>query len=431
MVTSRWVQSVNNKSRRITVNTPVIFSGPAKNSPLLINPINNSPAGTLNNCGAGYTPWGTYLSCEENINGYFGASEGMAFDKRLSPEQQRYGFDSEGFGYGWEKFDPRFDLSNSNYVNESHRFGWVVEIDPYDHDSVPVKRTALGRFKHEAVAIAESTTGHIAAYMGDDQRFDYCYKYLSSNAWEQALEQGESPLDNGSLYVAKFNEDGSGEWLELTIENPLLAERFSDQAELLIYTRIAADLLGATPMDRPEWTSVGKQGEVFWSFTNNVERTQVNAMNPEAPNYQGHIIRTIDADDQLGLSFQWELFFRSSNTSATEQALSNPDLVWADNEGRLFVGTDGRQERGLANQLVVFDTTQEFPIPRRLLTGVKGCEITGFAITPDQRTAFVNVQHPGNGDPTISNFPARKDNKTIPRDCTLVITRKDGGIVGS
>jgi len=257
------------------------------------------------------------------------------------------------------------------------------------------------------------------------------YKYLSHKPWKDSLKQGESPLDNGSLYVAKFSEEGTGEWLELTINHPLLAQRFTDQAELLIYARIAADILGATPMDRPEWTTVGKKGDVYWSFTNNRERLKPNAMNPEAPNSKGHIMRTRDHDQYLGNFFTWEVFSLASETTKTEQSFSNPDLVWADKDGRLFVGTDGAQAQGLENQLLVFDTTQAPPTPKRLLTGVEGCEITGFTVTPDQRTAFVNIQHPGNGDPLVSNFPAQKDNKTIPRDCTLVITKKDGGIIGS
>lgn len=229
-----WRVVRSKHSRRITVNTPVEFSGPAAESDLLQNPNGNIPLGTINNCGSEPTPWGTYLTCEENFNGYFGATEGPSFNDRLTEEQQRYGFDYDGFGYGWEFFDKRFDLSDPDYVNESNRFGWVVEIDSFDGTQKPVKRTALGRFKHEAIAIAESANGQIAAYMGDDQRFDYCYKFVSDQSWEYAIEDGRSPLDEGSLYVARFNDDGAGEWMELTIDNPALAERFTDQAELLI-----------------------------------------------------------------------------------------------------------------------------------------------------------------------------------------------------
>lgn len=422
-----WKVVKSRMSRRITVNTPVQFAGPAKDSELLQNPNGNIPLGTVNNCGSGKTPWGTYLTCEENFNGYFGASAGLT----PTEEQARYGFSDEGFGYGWYKFDKRFDLSDDDYRNEQHRFGWIVEIDPFDGTQKPVKRTGLGRFKHEAIAIAESRNGRIAAYMGDDQRFDYCYKYVSDRAWRHSVAEGESPLDKGSLYVAKFNDDGTGEWMELSIDNPVLAARFSSQAEVLIYARVAADLLGATPMDRPEWTTIGKNGEVFWTLTNNTRRTETNAANPQAPNGDGHIIRTVDADDHLGTSFTWDIYILASSTRGTEATFTDPDAAWADPYGRLFIGTDGGQPDGLQDQLVVFDTTKETPEPKRLLVGVASDEITGFTITPDQRTAFVNIQHPGNGNPEATNFPAHYDGYTIPRDCTLVITRKDGGIIGS
>lgn len=420
-----WDVTSSPNSRRITVNTPVEFSGPAADSPLLQNPNGNVPLGTVNNCGSGYTPWGTYLTCEENFNGYFGANG----DFTATEEHDRYGFSSTGFGYGWHVFDKRFDLSDTDYVNESNRFGWIVEIDPFDGTKKPVKRTALGRFKHEAIAIAEAPSGQIAAYMGDDQRFDYCYKFVSDLAWEHAIEAGLSPLDEGKLYVARFNDDGTGEWLELTMDNPLLAARFTDQAELLIYARVAADILGATPMDRPEWTTIGKDGEVYWTLTNNSRRTVANAANPEAPNNDGHIIRT--TGDHLSTSFNWEIYILASSTRGTEGVFTDPDAAWADPFGRLFIGTDGGQPDGLQDQLVVFDLTADNPEPKRLLTGVSSDEITGFAITPDYRTAFINIQHPGNGNPLETNFPAKTDGYTIPRDCTLVIQRKDGGIIGS
>lgn len=425
-----WKVAKSKNSRRITANTPVSFSGPAAGSALLQNPNGNIALGTINNCGSGATPWGTYLTCEENFNGYFGANG--VFNP--TEEQQRYGFSETGFNYGWHLFDKRFDLTDEDYANEQNRFGWIVEIDPFDGTQKPVKRTALGRFKHEAIAIAESGNGRIAAYMGDDQRFDYCYKYVSDKSWKAAISQGESPLDEGSLFVARFNDDGTGEWLELTIDNPALAARFDSQAEVLIYARLAADLLGATPMDRPEWTTIGTRGEVFWTLTNNDRRTdpsQVNAANPEFKNTDGHIIRTRDADDHMGTRFTWDIYLLASSTRDTEGVFTDPDAAWADPYGRLFIGTDGGQPDGLQDQLVVFDTRSEKPEPKRLLVGVSSDEITGFTVTPDQRTAFVNIQHPGNGSPENTNFPAPFDGTTIPRDCTLVITRKDGGVIGS
>ena len=426
----QWMVVSSPNSRRITGNTPVGFSGPAANSPLLKNENGNVPLGTLNNCGSGPTPWGTYLTCEENFNGYFGSSEPFT----PTEEQDRYGLSENGFGYQWHNYDKRFDMSNSGYLNESNRFGYIVEIDPFDASQKPMKRTALGRFKHEAIAIAESYTGQIAAYMGDDQRFDYCYKYVSNKAWKQAIADKESPLDDGKLYVAKFNDNGTGEWMELTIDNPVLAARFSSQAEVLIYARLAADILGATPMDRPEWTTIGKKGEVFWTLTNNTNRTpdNVNGPNPIGPNPDGQIIRTKDFNDHLGTHFKWDIYLLAQDTRGTEEVFTDPDAAYADEDGRLFIGTDGGQPDGLQDQLVVFDTRKKgTPDPQRLLVGVTDDEVTGFTMTPDRRTAFVNLQHPGNGDPSKTNFPAQPDGYTIPRDCTLVIRRKDGGIIGS
>ena len=424
-----WEVVSSRNSRRITVNTPMEFSGPAADSELLQNPNGNVPLGTVNNCGSGPTPWGTYLTCEENFNGYFGATEGESFNDRRTEEQLRYGFDFDGFGYGWEKFDKRFDLSDDDYINEQNRFGWIVEIDPRDASQKPVKRTAMGRFKHEAVAIAVGAGGRAVAYMGDDQRFDYIYKYVSADNYRRMLKDGVSPLDEGKLYVARFDDDGTGEWLELTIDNPVLAARFSSQAEVVIYARIAADLLGATPMDRPEWTTIGADGYVYCTLTNNSRRETPNAANPEAPNLTGHIIRWKDSRRYTGTTFEWDIFILASSTLGTEQTFGSPDALWADSFGRIFIGTDGGQEFGLQDQLLVIDAkTGE---SRRMLTGVNSDEITGITITPDQRTMFVNVQHPGNGSPDATNFPAEQDGVTIPRDCTLVITKKDGGIIGS
>ena len=424
-----WEVKKSAKSRRITVNTPVAFSGPAAHSELLQNENGNIPLGTVNNCGSGPTPWGTYLTCEENFNGYFGYT-----DDHYEPTaaQSRYGFSQGGFGYGWYLFDKRFDISDPEYANECNRFGWIVEIDPMDASQKPVKRTALGRFKHEAIAIAESSSGRIAAYMGDDERFDYCYKFKSDRRWREAIRNGDSPLDEGTLFVAKFHEDGTGEWLPLTLDNPALSGHFSDMAELLVNTRIASDLVGATPMDRPEWTTIGKDGSVFWTLTNNTRREEVNAANTEAPNNDGHIIRTKDDDDYMGDTFTWEFFIIASSTRETEAVFTDPDAAYADPFGRLFIGTDGGQPDGLQDQLVVFDTTKDNPEPKRLLTGVVSDEITGWTTTPDYRTAFTNIQHPGNGNPEATNFPAATGSGKIPRDCTLVLTKKRGrGVIGS
>lgn len=431
----RWDVVFDNRNRRITVNTPVVFDGPVAGTDFLENRAGNLPLGTVNNCGNGFTPWGTYLTCEENFNGYFGSND-PNFEP-LNEKQARYGFTGDGFGYGWHVFDERFDLSNPDYANEYNRFGWIVEIDPQNPDAPPVKHTAMGNFKHEAIAIRETRNGKLHCYMGDDQRFDYSYKFVTKRPWRKSIRQGINPLSEGTLYVARFNDDGTGDWLELSIDNPLLANVFESQAELLVNTRIAADLVGATPMDRPEWTTIAADGDsVYWTLTNNSQRTEPNVANLEAPNNDGHIIRTRDRGQGQGKKFDWDFFILASQTRETEGVFTDPDAAYADREGRLFIGTDGGQPDGLQDQLTVFDTTEklgpgEVPTPKRLFVGVNSDEITGWAQTPNQKTAMVNMQHPGNGDPARTNFPALPDGATIPRDCTIVITRKNGGIVGS
>lgn len=425
LLEGRWQTVASPRARRIHVNTPVVFGGPVSGHELLRTPNGNVPLGTVNNCANGWTPWGTYLTCEENFHGYFGASGQW----QPTDGQARYGFSESGAGYGWHRFDRRFDLSDPDYRNEENRFGWVVEIDPFDPDQMPVKRTALGRFKHENAEVTLAPDGRVVVYMGDDERFEYIYKFVSARPWQAMREQGLSPLDDGRLYVARFNEDGSGDWLDLTIDDPTLAARFADQAEVLTFARAAADALGATPMDRPEWVSAAPNGDVYVTLTNNSERDTPHAANPLAPNPDGHIIRWRDEAGGLGNRFEWDIFLLAQDTHGTEDSFSDPDGLWADPDGRLFIQTDGGQKDGLNNQMLVADTRSK--ALRRLFTGVVGCEITGVTVTPDRRTMFINIQHPGDGDPAKTNFPAPQDGRTIPRDATIVITRKDGGVIGS
>jgi secreted PhoX family phosphatase len=438
----------SDKNRRITPNTPVTFSGPAAGHPLLQNPAGNAPQGTVNNCGNGYTPWGTYLTCEENFNGYFNNSQvdqsnpptnaQLGEGSALSEADPRYGITPVGFGYAWggnngEVFDPRFDTSNPDYVNERNRFGWVVEIDPMNPDQPPVKRTALGRFKHESAHLVLGSNNRAVVYMGDDQRFDYIYKFVSNWDYNVMMRNGNHPLDKGVLFVAKFKPNGKGQWMPLTIENPLLADKFADQGELLVNTRIAADILGATPMDRPEWiSSIGD--DVYCCLTNNSRRTEANAANPLVPNPDGHIIKIKAQGNHISPDFTWDITIKSVDThgEGDERTFSDPDGLWADPDGRLFIETDGGQQKDLNNQLVVASSYNLNNI-RRLYTGPALCEVTGFAVTPDQRTMFINVQHPGNGDASATNFPlpTTAGDPTIPRDATVVITRKDGRKVGT
>jgi len=424
-IDGRWQRVAGPNNRRIHGNTPMDMSGPVAGSPWIQNNAANPLLGTLNNCASGFTPWGTYLTCEENFNHYFGAT-GAFSETELT---RRYEFSRRGEGYGWEAFDPRFDLSHPDYANEVNRFGWVVEIDPQDPDSTPVKRSALGRFKHEGATVVEGAGSRIVVYLGDDQRFEFIYKFVSEGDWREMVKAGRSPLDHGVLWVARFDEDGTGVWLPLTMEHPALADRFTDEAEMLVHARVAATLVGATPMDRPEWISVAPGGDVYCTLTNNTKRVEPNAANPTAPNLNGHIIRWHDDDAHTGSRFTWDIFLLADDHYKTEDSFGSPDGLWADPDGRLFICTDGDQFGGMHNQLLVADTgTGEIS---RLLTGVPGCEITGITATPDRTTLFVNIQHPGRGNPARTNFPALPDGKTVPRDATLAIRRKDGGVVGS
>jgi secreted PhoX family phosphatase len=427
-----WRVKKSPNNRRITVNTPVEFSGPAAKSMLLMNNAGTPPLGTLNNCANGFTPWGTYLTCEENFNGYFGST---ASNWRATAEQARYGFSSSGFGYGWHTFDPRFNLSSPGYFNEENRYGWVVEIDPNNPKSKPVKRTALGRIKHEGAEVVIGAGNRVVVYMGDDERFDYIYKFVSADDYKKLIASGKSPLDEGTLYVARFNDNGTGDWLELSPKNPALSSWSLDK--ILVYSRMAADLAGATKMDRPEWIAVGPDGDVYCTLTNNTQRgttgrPAVNASNPTANNRWGHIVRWRDTRKHLGKTFTWDLFAIAANVADSGgQMFGSPDGIWADKDGRVFVQTDGEQPGGNNDQMLVADaSTRQF---KRIFTGVKGCEVTGVAVTPARDVMFVNLQHPGDGDPKITNFPAPITGASgeVPRDCTIVITRRNGDVIGS
>ncbi len=430
-----WKLKGDKRNRRIHVNTPVVFSGPAASSTLLQTPAGNPTLGTLNNCANGYTPWGTYLTCEENFNGYFGRTVAGT----NTPERARYGLSANGFGYGWHLFDPRFDLSNPAYANEENRFGWVVEIDPERPNEAPVKRTALGRTKHEGATFVEGKGGRAVVYTGDDERFDYIYRYVSDKNWRSMRAKGISPLDEGTLYVARFDDDGTGQWLELSPSNPALAGWTLDR--ILVHTRLAADAVGATKMDRPEWITQGSDDQMYCTLTNNTNRgvgtnPGTNAANPTVNNQWGHIIRWRDSERYTGSSFTWDIFVLAKDVAdAGGQMFGSPDGIWADPDGRVFIQTDGAQPGGSNDQMLVADSaTREI---RRLFTGVKGCEVTGVAVTPDRRTMFINLQHPGDGNPAATNFPVggpgipANPAGPIPRDATIVITRIDGKVIGS
>lgn len=441
-----WSHVESDYARRIHVNTPCQFGGPATGHRLLktaADPAGTTPVGILNQCGNGYTPWGTYLTTEENFNGYFweeteGAAAGISDEQAAM--NARYGVAGQGFGYLWATTDDRFraDLT----PQEPNRFGWMVEVDPYAPNSAPMKRTAMGRFKHEGAAFATSRRGQAVVYMGDDQRFDYIYKFVGANSWRRDLSRGVSPLDEGTLYVARFDEGGTGAWLPLVHGmGPLTAANgFADQGEVLIKARMAADALGATPMDRPEWTAVHPfSGDVYCTLTNNSRRTEPNAANPRFPNPWGHIIRWSERD-HADTTFEWDIYLFAGpgdgvdgSTVDAEDMLGSPDGLWIDDDGRMWIQTDGGQPDGSNNQMLVGDAdTGEL---KRFFVGPVDCEVTGVTVTPDGTTMFINIQHPGDGGPAenpteTSNWPDGPG-AGRPRPATVVIRRNDGGVIGT
>jgi secreted PhoX family phosphatase len=442
-------------ARRITANTPMKISGPAAGDGLMqtaADPTGTEVLGTANNCSSGYTPWGTYLTCEENWNGYF------SHDGDISDLEDRYGLFPGGFGYRWHEFDTRFSVAD--HPNEPNRFGWIVEIDPFNAWSTPVKRTALGRIKHEGAAVTVANNGKVVIYSGDDERFDYVYKFVSAAAYDpDSRVNNRDILDGGTLYVARFNEDGSGSWLPLVYgQNGLTsANGFNSQAEVLIYARAAADTVGATPMDRPEWVTVHPDTqEVYMTLTNNTRRTEddLDAANPRPDNSFGHIIRWRESGgDSSGTAFDWDIFILAGDPGLGDPNLAGningdlfacPDGIWIDDNGLLWIETDisstsvgsGDYVNVGNNAMLAADTATGQV--KRFLTGVPGCEITGITMTPDGKTMFANIQHPGEGSGNLdpedalvnSTFPDGPDG-VRPRSATLIITKDDGGVIGT
>lgn len=452
-----WSVLPSARNRRITGATPMHIEGPARGHELMqtrYSPSGTSTRGTLNNCANGYTPWGTYLTCEENWAGYFATR-----DAELPRHLERYGLRSSG-RYGWEtvrgdEFE-RFDATTTaadpraDYRNEPNTFGWIVEIDPFDPDSTPVKHTALGRFGHEGLVFAPTKPGWpLVCYSGDDSQNEYIYKYISRDKYRPQRSDGRL-LDDGTLYVARFNPDGSGDWLALDIEDAAFQQAcaaanvsFADQGEVLINTRLAADVVGATKMDRPEWGAVHPDtGEVYFTLTNNSSREEADAANPRAPNPTGHIIRWRElGKNQIGTQFQWDLYLLAGPQSDSrdprgrpltdENIMASPDGLWFDEEGRLWIQTDmsGSQLKSGPfgnNQMLISDPKSGET--KRFLVGPLGAEVTGITATPDFRTLFVNIQHPGEGStPTeyTSTWPDGPGRR--PRSATVIITRDDGG----
>lgn len=517
--TTQKVEIVKNSifNRRITASTEMDFAGAAAGSSLLatrFSPDGRRTRGTHNNCGNGYTPWGTYLTTEENFIGYFARS--TADDTLRTPEEiialKRYGLKAGSSSrYGWEtaigqvesqdlydrwNADVKAAQATQDYRNGPNTFGWMVEIDPFDGRQNPVKRTSLGRFAHEDSACRAVVGQPLAFYMGDDSRGEYIYKFVSTAVWDTkdingGYTAGDKYMNAGKLYVAKFNNDGSGQWIELAYGKNGLNESnttypFKSQADVVTFARLAADSVGATKMDRPEWCTVNPvNGEIYVTLTNNSNRGKdyaTDAANPrnytdlyagtkeQKGNVNGHIIRFKETDDKTTAeTFKWDIYLFGAEAAMASNInlsgltdnndFSSPDGMWFDPRGVLWIETDDGAYTDVTNcmmlaalpgqigdggtattsngQQTITGAKVTDATLRRFLVGPKQCEITGIAMTPDYKAIFINVQHPGEDSPSYakpeSNWPAtQKDpsNKTArPRSATVVITRKDGGVI--
>ena len=444
-------------ARRFTLATPFALGGPCAGHAMMktaADPEGRTVLGTLSNCASGKTPWGTYLSGEENWMGYFNGGD------KLSAHERRWGLSKNGYGVRWQEHDERFDAAK--HPNEPNRFGWVVEMDPLDPTSTPVKRTALGRAAHEGAWVGVTKDGRAVVYSGEDARFEYIYKFVSRDKIAPGgAKANRTLLDHGVLYVARFNADGTGNWLALVQgQGPLTsANDFANQGEVLIKSRQASDLLGATKMDRPEWLAIDPlNGWVYCTLTHNSSRGArnrpgVDAANPRARNVMGHIIRWQDDRDFDGTTFQWNhLVLAGDPANERAEAKGNikgdifgcPDGLAFDARGLLWIQTDvaptemhlGELKNVGNNQMLACDV--KTGQVRRFLTGPTSCEITGLTWTPDGTTMFLNIQHPGEppsylSDPAepakYSNWPDYKPGGR-PRSATVVVRRKDGGVIG-
>ena len=513
-------------NRRVHTLTDTILSGPAAKTPYMVtkhSPDGSRTRGTINNCAHGYTPWGTYIGCEENYAGYFRRITATDNPNRTAKELTSFarngvsgngrelwatvaGPDPEGIYARWNAMKLGASADGSDdYRNVANTYGWNVEVDPFNPTSMPRKRTAMGRFAHEGSWLGPVRPGQpLVWYMGDDSRGEYVYKYVSNANWDPAdanrgLAAGDKYLDDGKLYVAKFNADGSGQWLELRLGiNGITAANaayaFADQADVLINARLAADAAGATKMDRPEWGAVNPlNGDVYMSMTNNSSSVRTlaatDAANPRFYNDQrttgqdqrgnpnGHIIRWAETGGgNAATTFSWDIFLFGARAAVTDANVnisgltaandfSSPDGLWFDSKGILWIQTDdgaytdvtncmmlacvpGKVGDGSTRTIVNTDGTNTKSVTtkvgaqlteanlRRFLVGPKDCEITGITETPDGKTLFVNIQHPGE-DTSAANFLAGNYTSNWPdgpgrrpRSATIVITRSDGKPVG-
>ncbi len=454
---SGWRQVLpSGYARRIHARTPMHIAGPAAGSALLqtaADPSGREVLGTLANCAMGVTPWGTYLTCEENFHGYFGADKSRGGTSDAAA--RRYGTTPGGQWVDWYRFDESFDVLK--HPNESHRFGWVVEIDPMDPASTPIKRTALGRKCTESATCTLTRDGRVAVYMGDDARFEFIYKFVSRDRVRPGgYAANRDLLDHGTLYAARFDASGQGAWLELTNGD----NGHADQAEVLVHARLGASARGATPMDRPEWVAIHpRTAEVFVSLTNNSQRgapgrPAVDAANPRANNLGGHIMRWTEAGaDAAATTFTWSHFVLAGDPavpgtdarypSPQADAFGAPDGLHFDSAGLLWIQTDMSGQAigkgtyaNLGNNALLCADLATGSI-KRFLTGPNGSEITGCVVTPDRSTLFVNIQHPGEtsdsgGARANSAWPdGSEPGSARPRSAIVAVRRRNGGAVGT
>ena len=523
---------------RLTPLTDIELSGPARGNALMVTKyaINGTRTrGTLNNCGTGKTPWGSFLTGEENWAGYFfrnAADDAARNNDKSVVALKRYGRNAgDASRHGWETggTDDRFARwnnsklgastnGNDDYRNEMNGMGYIVELDAYDKTRTAKKRTALGRYAHESASFSIAAAGKpLAVYMGDDARNEYIYKFVSTANWDAAdanpssvMAVGDKYLDSGKLYVAKFNSDGTGQWLELSITNPTIASyagyAFANQGDVCVHSRIAADAVGATKMDRPEWCGVNPaNGEIYFTLTNNSNRnvnptgssllapdsanprvyTDMKGTSAQNGNPNGHILRIKEAAaGSAATSFTWDIYAFGAQSDADaskvnlssltgDQDFSSPDgLVFSPYTGIMWIQTDDGAYTDVTNCMMLaaqpgtvgdgskktlsytktdgstlaVDTyvgkTPTANTLKRFLVGPIACEITGLCETPDGKAMFINIQHPGEttapaniADPAkyTSQWPSNAGYGAgkRPRSATIVITKMDGGKIGT
>ena len=457
-VGAEW-QVVGNSpyNRRLTtLSTPMRLSGPAAGHDRLKTSLDTTGTrviGTVNNCAGGTTPWGTVLIAEENFKNYFRGDPKKAAEAR---NHKRYGLKKKS-RLAWAKYHDRFNFDKE--PNEPNRFGWIVEIDPYDPKSTPVKRTAIGRFAHECATTVVNPDGTVSVYSGDDSRFDYLYRFVTKGRYDPGNPAANRDLlDSGTLFVAKFDDDGTLSWLPLVHgQGPLTSQNdFDSQADVLIEIRRAADLLKATPMDRPEDVETNPvNGRVYVMLTSNKKRKpgKTNAANPRAKNIHGHIIELIPPKvngkaDHAARKYKWEFFLLGGDPKNPKDGaryladisengwLSTPDNCTFDKKGRIWISTDGQPKKGFSDSVYGADTAGPGRgLTRCFFNSPTGAEICGPTLTPDNKTLFVGIQHPADDkgstfDKPSTRWPDFKEGMP-PRPSVVAIVKDDGGVIGS